>query len=91
MALHTILRNPNGNRYVLYLYWDDDRWNWGYNWLGNDLNARNPSAVLANLFISLLPYYFGRRVLFHLTCTFQMYILSVYDKNYKFYCFAQSF
>lgn len=53
MAFHTILRNPNGNRYVLYLYFNDGRWNWNYNWLDNDWNAQNPSAVLATLFISL--------------------------------------
>jgi hypothetical protein len=50
---YIILRDPNGNRYVLYLYWDGGRWNWNYNWLDNDWNADNPSAVLATLFISL--------------------------------------
>ena len=49
----TFLRNSNGNRYVLYLYWNDDAWNWNVNWLDNDWNANNPSAVLATLFISL--------------------------------------
>jgi hypothetical protein len=59
------LRNPNGNRYVLYLYWNDGQWNWNYNWLDNDWNARNPSAVLATLFISLRStFLFGWRVLF---------------------------
>jgi hypothetical protein len=52
-VLYTILRNPNGNRYVLYLYWNDGRWNWNANWLENDWNVNNPSAVLATLFISL--------------------------------------
>lgn len=50
--LYTFLRNPNGNRYALYLYWNDGKWNWNYNWLDNDFDASNPSAVLANLFIS---------------------------------------
>src|SRR3989344_4685206 len=50
---YTFLRNSNGNRYVLYLYWNDGAWNWNVNWLDNDWNANNPSAVLATLFISL--------------------------------------
>ena len=50
---YTILRNSNGNRYVLYLYWNDGAWNWNVNWLDNDWNANNPSAVLATHFISL--------------------------------------
>lgn len=54
MAPHTILRSPNGNRYTLYLYFNDGKWNWNYNWLDNDRNVNNPSAVLAILFISLL-------------------------------------
>jgi len=54
MASRTILRSPNGNRYVLYLYFNDGKWNWNYNWLENDFNGNNPSAVLATLFISLL-------------------------------------
>ena len=44
-TLYTILRNPNGNRYVLYLYWNDGKWRWNYNWLDNDWNDYNPSAV----------------------------------------------
>ena len=51
----TILRNPNGNRYALYLYRKDDgSWNWNYNWLDNNRNANNPALGLATLFISLL-------------------------------------
>lgn len=50
----TFLRNSNGNRYVLYLYWNEGKWNWNYNWLDNDWNASNPSAVSATRFISLL-------------------------------------
>ena len=54
-AIYTILRNPNGNRNVLYLYrLDDGKWNWNYNWLENDWNDDNFSAVRATLFISLL-------------------------------------
>ena len=53
-AFDTFLRNPNGNRYVLYLYRNDDsQWNWNQNWLDNDWNANNRSVSLANLFISL--------------------------------------
>lgn len=48
-----VLRSPNGNRYTLYLYFNNDgSWNWNYNWLDNDRNADNPSAVLATIFIS---------------------------------------
>lgn len=51
-ALYIFLRNANGNRYVLYLYWNDGVWNWNVNWLDNDYNVNNPSAVLATHFIS---------------------------------------
>ncbi len=54
MVFCIILRNSDGNRYVLYLYWNGGKWNWNYNWLDNDWNANNPSVVLANLFISPL-------------------------------------
>ncbi len=48
-APYTFLRNADGNRYFLYLYRDDNgRWTWNYNWLDNDRNATNPSAVLAS-------------------------------------------
>ncbi len=49
-------RNRNGNLYVRYLYWNDDRWNWSNNWLENDWNSDNSAAVLATLFISQLCY-----------------------------------
>lgn len=53
-ALYTILRNSDGNRYVLYLYWNDGKWNWNYNWLDNKFDANNPSLVLATIsFLSL--------------------------------------
>ena len=46
---YTILRSPNGNRNVLYLYRNDDgNWNWNYNWLNNDWNANNPSVGCAS-------------------------------------------
>ncbi|NTW75912.1 MAG: hypothetical protein HGB34_03350 [Candidatus Moranbacteria bacterium] len=44
----TVLRNPNGFRYVLYLYWDDGKWRWNYNWLGDGWGADDLSAVLAS-------------------------------------------
>jgi hypothetical protein len=46
------LVNPNGNRYVLYLYRNDGRWYRNANWLDNDWNDRNFSVGLATLFIS---------------------------------------
>ena len=51
-------RNSDGNLYVRYLYWNDDRWNWSNNWLDNDWNVNNPAAVLATL--SFLSYFCGR-------------------------------
>jgi hypothetical protein len=44
----TILRGPDGFRYVLCLYWLDDRWHWRCRRLGDDWVVRNPSAVLAS-------------------------------------------
>jgi len=44
----TVLRSPDGRRYVLCLYWSDDAWRWGAHWLGYDWRANNPSAVLAS-------------------------------------------
>lgn len=40
-------RNSDDNLYVRYLYWNDGRWNWNYNWLDNDWNGNNPAAVPA--------------------------------------------
>ncbi len=45
-------RNSDGNLCVRYLYWNDGRWDWNYNWLDNDWNADNPAAVLASLFMT---------------------------------------
>ena len=46
-------RNSDGNLYVRYLYWNDDRWNWNNNWLDSNFNDNNPTVVPANHFISL--------------------------------------
>ena len=46
------LRNPDGNRYVLYLYFNGVEWNWNYNWLDNHWNSDNPSVALEIFFIS---------------------------------------
>lgn len=42
----TILRSPNGLRYVLCLYWSGGRWYWGCGYLRCDWGAIRPSAVL---------------------------------------------
>ena len=44
----TVLRDSDGNRYVLCLCWGDGRWDWYYYWLGLDWSADGPSAVLAS-------------------------------------------
>lgn len=44
----TILRRPDGYRYVLFLYWSDGRWYWDYDWLETNWNVHHPSAVLAS-------------------------------------------
>ncbi len=44
----TVLRDPHGGRYVLYLYWGDGQWSWDCGWLGNDWDVCDPSAVLAS-------------------------------------------
>ena len=51
-----VYRNSNDDLYVRYLYWNDGAWNWNYNYLDNDWNDQNPSAILATLFISLPQY-----------------------------------
>jgi len=45
----TILRNPDGRRCVLGLYWDGGRWDWRYYWLGRGWDVGSPSAVLASI------------------------------------------
>jgi hypothetical protein len=44
----TVLRDSDGYRYVLCLYWDDGKWHWYYYWLEYDWFANDPSAVLAS-------------------------------------------
>ena len=44
----TVLRSPNGNRYVLCFYFSDGAWHWGCDWLGRDWDVNGPSAVLAS-------------------------------------------
>jgi hypothetical protein len=47
MAIQIEHRDADGNLYVRYLNWNGDRWDWNYNWLDNDWNENNPSAVSA--------------------------------------------
>lgn len=44
----TILRNPNGNRCVLYLFWFHYKWIWYEYHLDNPWCGDSPSAVLAS-------------------------------------------
>jgi ethanolamine utilization protein EutQ (cupin superfamily) len=44
----TVLRDSGGSRYVLCLCWSGGGWNWYYDWLGGDWDARSPSVVLAS-------------------------------------------
>ena len=44
----TIFRNAGGYLYVRCLYWDGSRWDWSYDWLGNDWYEDNPAACLAS-------------------------------------------
>ena len=44
----TVLRNPDGDRYVLYLYWSDGKWRWDYDWLDHGWGAIALSVVLAS-------------------------------------------
>ena len=46
-------RNRDGNLYVRYLNWSDDRWYSNYNWLENHWNSSNPAASLTTLLVSL--------------------------------------
>jgi hypothetical protein len=45
-------RDSNGNLYVRYLYWNDGKWNWNYNWLDNKWDDQNLAAVSASPFIA---------------------------------------
>lgn len=44
----TVLRSPDGHRYVLYFYFSDGAWHWGCDWLGSGWDVHSPSAVLAS-------------------------------------------
>jgi len=41
----TVLRDPGGNRYTLFLCWLAGAWGWDYHWLGHDFYSQNQSAV----------------------------------------------
>ena len=41
----TEVRDTSGYRFVLYLCWSGARWNWRYNWLGNNFDSHGPAAV----------------------------------------------
>lgn len=43
----TVLRDKEGFRYMLGLYWTDNRWPWYPHWLENNLRASRPSAVIS--------------------------------------------
>lgn len=60
-------RNSNGNLYVRYLYWNDDRWNWNNNWLDNNFNDNNPAALSCNC-PHFSPYFLGE---FFVSCPCQ--------------------
>lgn len=44
----TIYRSRDGDLYVRYLFWNDDRWDWSSHWLGIGWRADRPAAVLAS-------------------------------------------
>ena len=44
----TVLRAPNGHRYVLILYWSDGEWHWDVARLSSSWSAGYPSAVLVS-------------------------------------------
>ncbi len=43
----TVLRNSDGHRFVLYLFWADGVWDWHVLWLYYTWSDNSPSAVLA--------------------------------------------
>ena len=47
-----VRRNPSGNRYVLYLNWNEDRWYSNWNWLENDFNSNYRVVRLCNYLYS---------------------------------------
>jgi len=44
----TVYRDRDGILFVRYLYWDDGRWDWSYDWLDNDWDGNYPAAVRAS-------------------------------------------
>jgi hypothetical protein len=44
----TVLRDSDGGRCVLCLYWSGGGWGWDCSWLEDDWGADSPSAVLAS-------------------------------------------
>ncbi len=44
-----VLRDPDGNRCVLYLFFDGEQWRWNYYWLRFGWSRRNRSASLASV------------------------------------------
>ncbi|MSU73950.1 hypothetical protein EXS56_02305 [Candidatus Kaiserbacteria bacterium] len=42
----TVLRDADGYRYILGLYWNDGKWPWYPHWLENNWRSNRPSAVL---------------------------------------------
>lgn len=44
----TVYRRAGGNLYVLYLFWDGQRWRFGYQWLYSDWRGSCPAACLVS-------------------------------------------
>lgn len=44
----TVYRGSGGGLYVRYLYWDGDRWDWNYHWLGLVWYVNYPAALRAS-------------------------------------------
>ena len=74
-------RNSDGNLYVRYLYWNDDRWNWNNNWLDNDWNDDNPAALRATLFISRSVSRLGRVLLCQLSIPSAEHPADLFKRN----------
>lgn len=47
-------RDPNGNRNVAYLYWNDERWYLNFNWLDNNFNRNYQLTRCQSLHTTLL-------------------------------------
>jgi hypothetical protein len=44
----TVYSSRGGNRFVRFLCWDDEKWSWYYDWLGNGFRGSSPAAVRAH-------------------------------------------